>query len=268
MTTTASRDGDLAVLAAPLGSTEELLARAQRVPEPERTSLVERVVLDHLGTARSLAWRYRDKGENFEDLVQVAYLGLVKAARGYRPGEGHSFAAYAVPTVTGELRRHFRDKGWDVRPPRRLQELRVRIRDAEERLGQNLGRMTTAAELAKELQVSVEDIEQTRSASAGYSAVSLDAPVGGDTTGMVLGDLLPADDPDDGPETVLDAMAVQPLLAALPPRDQLILAMRYFRGCTQQQIADEIGVTQMQVSRLIRQALDCLRRELEGGACT
>jgi RNA polymerase sigma-B factor len=267
VTTTASREDDLALTDHP-GSTEALLARAQAAPEPERTSLVERVVLDHLSTARSLAWRYRDKGENFEDLVQVAYLGLVKAARGYRPGEGHSFAAYAVPTVTGELRRHFRDKGWDVRPPRRLQELRVRIRDAEERLGHDLGRTTTAAELARELEVTVEDIEQTRSASAGYSAVSLDAPVGGDAAGMVLGDLLPAEEPDDSPEMVLDSMAVEPLLAALPPRDQLILAMRYFRGCTQQQIADEIGVTQMQVSRLIRQALDSLRRELEAGACS
>jgi RNA polymerase sigma-B factor len=265
VTTTATRDG-LTVLPTQPGTTEELLARAQEAPEPERASLVERVVLDHLGTARSLAWRYRDKGENFEDLVQVAYLGLVKAARGYRPGEGHSFAAYAVPTVTGELRRHFRDKGWDVRPPRRLQELRARIRDAEERLGHDLGRGPTAAELADDLQVSVEEVEQTRSASAGYSAVSLDAPVGGDTTGMVLGDLLPAAEPDEGPETVLDAMAVEPLLAALPPRDQLILAMRYFRGCTQQQIAEEIGVTQMQVSRLIRQALDSLRCALDAGA--
>ena len=98
MTTTATRDGDLALLPAQPGSTEELLARAQQAPEPERTSLVERVVLEHLGTARSLAWRYRDKGENIEDLVQVAYLGLVKAARGYRPGEGHSFAADARPS--------------------------------------------------------------------------------------------------------------------------------------------------------------------------
>lgn len=224
-----------------------------------RQALVDQVVLDHLWLARTLAHRYRDRGESLDDLVQVACLGLVKAAAAYRSGLGHSFCAYAVPTVMGELRRHFRDKGWDVRPPRRLQELRSRIRRVEEELGQTLGRAATAQEVAAALKVPREEVDEARAAAVGYSSVSLDGPPTGSDEGLSWGDMLPDQSgPEDG--DLLGSLAVGPLLSALPARDQRILALRYYGGWTQQQIAQDIGVTQMQVSRLLTQALARLRR--------
>ncbi len=230
-------------------------------PPPTRCS--EELVRRHMPLARSLALRYRDRGEPIDDLVQVAYLGLVKAAGSYQADRGANFEAYAVPTVTGELRRHFRDHGWDVRPPRRLQELRSRIGPAEEDLRQELAREPTAAELADHLGVPLADVHEVRRASDNYHALSLDAPPPGedgddwtrsvaDLHGHAAGD-------DETLDAVLDITAVGPLLAELEPRDQLIIAMRYYSGCTQQQIAERIGVTQMQVSRLLAQVLERLR---------
>jgi RNA polymerase sigma-B factor len=226
----------------------------------------EHLVREHMPLARSLALRYRDRGESVEDLVQVAYLGLVKAAGSYQAGRGPNFEAYAVPTVTGELRRHFRDHGWDVRPPRRLQELRSRLGPAEEDLRQELGREPTVTELAGHLEVSPADVREVRSASDNYHALSLDAPPPGEDadgwTGSVA-DLHGRDPSDDDVlDGVVDASAVAPLLAGLEPRDQLIIALRYYRGCTQQQIAERIGVTQMQVSRLLSQVLERLRAQV------
>lgn len=226
---------------------------------------IDALVREHMSLARGIASRYRDRGESLDDLVQVAYLGLVKAARNYRPGEGFSFAAYAVPTMTGELRRHFRDRGWDVRPPRRLQELRARLREAEEALSQELARRPTADELAERLGVDRHEVDEARLASEGYSSLSLDAPppgvdaadwAGADSAADVH---LAQDESDSDLDGLLDEAAVRPLINQLSERDQLILAMRFYGDCTQQQIADRIGVTQMQVSRLISQVLTRLR---------
>ena len=227
---------------------------------------VDRLVREHMPLARGIAGRYRERGESHDDLVQVAYLGLVKAAQNYRPGAGFNFAAYAVPTMTGELRRHFRDRGWDVRPPRRLQELRGRLRDAEDELSQELGRRPKSAELAERLEVDEHEIGEARMASEGYNAISLDAPppgtdasdwAGADSAADVhlahaAGEATEIDD-------LLDATAVRPLINQLSEREQLILALRFYGGATQQQIADRIGVTQMQVSRLLTQVLHRLR---------
>src|SRR4051812_25207812 len=146
--------------------------------------------------ARSLAARYRDRGEPLDDLIQVAYLGLVKAARQYRPGAGQNFPAYAVPTMNGELRRYFRDHGWDVRPPRRLQELRARARRTEEELRQDLGREPRPAELAERLEISDQELRELRVAAEGYCAYSLDAPPLGVDPHQWTGDALADVDTD------------------------------------------------------------------------
>jgi RNA polymerase sigma-B factor len=237
---------------------EQLLARAAEAQGAERDRLVDRATVSQLGLARSMALRYRDRGEPLEDLVQVANLALVMAVRRYRPEQGVPFAAFAVPTITGELRRHFRDRGWNVRPPRRLQELRARVQDTSHDLVQELGRAPTSEQLADRLGVDVGEVREAATAAEGYHSLSLDAPTStGDSPQLV--DWLGED--DEQYEHTVEALAVRPLLAGLDERTRHILALRYYRGCTQQQIADEIGVTQMQVSRLIAQALTRLRQD-------
>jgi len=239
--------------------TEGLLQRAATADATERRRLLDEVVLLNLPVARGLASRYRDRGEAFDDLHQVACLALVKAARGYEPGKGRGFLAYAVPTVTGELRRHFRDRGWDVRPPRRLQELRLAIEGVAQELSQATGHAPTVRELSERLGVGEEEVLEAIAAAQGYTASSLDAPCDGDQ-GVPLGETIGVE--DDEIERVVDSLAVEPLLATLSPRDRHILALRFYRGWTQSQIAEDIGVTQMQVSRLLSKALGKLRQEV------
>jgi RNA polymerase sigma-B factor len=223
---------------------------------------VDELVHEHLSLARSLAWRYRNRGETQDDLTQVAYLGLVMAAQRYREGDGPGFAAYAVPTITGELRRHFRDKGWEVRPPRRLQEIQSGVREAEETLRQRLSREPTSAEVGEYLGVAPRELMEARSAAGGYTACSLDAPTDSNG-GSDWVDHVPADSAaEESLDQLVDSLSVQPLLDELSQREQLIIALRYYQGCTQQQIADQIGVTQMQVSRLLAQSLARLRAGL------
>lgn len=224
------------------------------------------LVREHMPLARSLALRYRNRGEPVDDLVQVAYLGLVKAVEGYVPGRGPAFSAYAVPTITGELRRHFRDHGWDVRPPRRLQELRARARSASARLEQDLGRAPSARELAADLGVDVDELAEMRSAAEGYDTHSLDAPVGVDAPATDTDPRQRDDSTDLELDELLRSEAVTPLLEALPEREMLVLALRYYGGWTQQAIGERIGVTQMQVSRIISQCLARLRTQLEAGS--
>lgn len=239
-------------------SVETLLAHAAAASGPEREHLLEQATVSQLGLARSMALRYRDRGEPLEDLVQVANLALVMAVRRYRPDEGVPFAAFAVPTITGELRRHFRDRGWNVRPPRRLQELRARMQNATHDLTQELGHAPTSEQLAKRLGVDAEEVREAEKAAEGYHSLSLDAPAAASDRPQ-LADWLGED--DGHYDHTVDALAVRPLLARLDERMRHILCLRYYRGCTQQQIANEIGVTQMQVSRLISQALTRLRQD-------
>jgi RNA polymerase sigma-B factor len=241
-------------------SVEELLAAAEHAHGAERAHLLERATVSQLGLARSMAMRYRDRGEPLDDLVQVANLALVMAVQRYRPDQGVPFAAFAVPTITGELRRHFRDRGWNVRPPRRLQELRARVQSATHDLSQELGHAPSIEQLAHRLGVDPEEVREAEKAAEGYHSLSLDAPTA-TGEGPQLADWLGADDEQFG--YTVDALAVRPLLARLDERMRHILCLRYYRGCTQQQIADEIGVTQMQVSRLISQALARLRQSFD-----
>ena len=244
--------------------TAALAARLQECtsPEDERRLRHELVVLN-VPVATSIAMRYRARGESVEDLVQAAHLGLVKAVNGFDPERGRDFLAYAVPTISGEVKRHFRDQGWDIRPPRRVQELRSEVDRAAAELTQDLGRSPRLSEIAARLGASEEDVIECVASADLYHVHSLDAPVGG-TDDLAVRDTLGDLDPVLG--TIEDILSVRPLLDLLPSRERRILALRYFAGWTQQQIADDVGVTQMQVSRLIAKALRQLREGLERAA--
>lgn len=246
-------------------ATEDLLSRAAEcTDEHEHQRLIDEVVVLNLPVARALASRFRDRGEQLDDLVQVASLALVKAAQGYQPGKGRGFLPYAVPTITGELRRHFRDRGWGVRPPRRLQELRLSLGAAAQELSQRIGRSPTVAELAEHLKVGQEEVIEALAAAQDYNLASLDAPMDGEADGVPLGATLGGE--DGAIDRVVDHVSVAPLLASLPERDRHILSLRFYRGWTQSQIAEDIGVTQMQVSRLLSRTLSRLRTQLEDEA--
>jgi RNA polymerase sigma-B factor len=230
---------------------------------PDRERVRGRLIELYIPLAEYLARRFRNRGEQLDDLVQVANLGLIKSVDGYDADRGAAFTSYAIPMIVGELKRHFRDKGWDVRVPRRLQELRLEITKISGDLAQTLGRSPTVADLAARLDVSEEEIIEGLDCGQAYRAMSLDAPVGGDSAdagqnGLV--DLL--GDVDHDMENVENREALRPLIARLPAREQKIIAMRFFGNLTQSQIAAELGISQMHVSRLLAQALRALREGL------
>lgn len=242
---------------------DDLLLRASRATcEQERRRLQEEATTAAMPVARSIALRYRNRGEPIDDLVQVAYLGLVKAVARFDPERGSDFLAFATPSITGEVRRWFRDRGWDVRPPRRLQDLRATMQPAVADLTQELGRAPSTQEVADRLAVETDQVRETMLAVSGYSAESLDSPVD-HREGVSLGDTMGEADHDLS--DVEDRLSLEPLLARLPPRDRHILSLRFYRGWTQSEIAEDIGVTQMQVSRLLTKALSRLREELLSG---
>jgi RNA polymerase sigma-B factor len=229
------------------------------VDKAEEQLLRQRLIVLNVQVATSIALRYRGRGEPLEDLVQTAQLGLVKAAHGFDPSRGQDFLAYAIPTISGEVKRHFRDQGWDIRPPRRVQELRWEVERASTELTQTLGRSPRLSEIAAHLKVDEEDVVECVASADLYHVHSLDAPTGDQATHSV-GDSL--GDVDPLLEQIDNVLSVRPLLDRLSPRDRRILALRYFSEWTQQQIADEVGVTQMQISRLLSSALRRLREGL------
>jgi len=228
--------------------------------EQQRHDLIEELVLINLGVAHAIAMRYRNRGISSDDLEQVARLGLVKAAQGFDPSRQNDFLAYAVPTIRGEVRKHFRDHGWTVRPPRRIQELQSRIMSAATELTHALGRSPRPSELARHLDISVEEIEEALSADGCFSPSSLDRPVSDEEGSAALGDLLPSEDGDQ--EAAEARLMLAPAIRRLSERDRLILHLRFFKGLTQEEIAQEIGVTQMHVSRLLSKILNDLRSEI------
>lgn len=235
---------------------------------PERDALRDELVEAWLPMAERLAGRFRSRGENFEDLRQVAALGLVKAVDRYDPARGHAFESYAVPTVTGEIKRHFRDHMWTLHVPRRVQDLRNRVRVALQELstdGQGAAdRRPDVAEVARHTGMTEEDVRAGLEALESFSALSLDAELPGSEDGYSLGDALGAADP--ALDTVVDREAVKPRLAALPEREREILYMRFFRDMTQSRIAEQLGISQMHVSRLINRSCDRVRQEVMRGS--
>lgn len=211
--------------------------------------------------AERLAGRFRNRGESPEDLRQVAALGLVKAVDRYDPELGNAFESYAVPTITGEIKRHFRDHMWTLHVPRRVQDLRNRVRFAAQDLSQTIpGRRPTVAELAEHARMSEEDVLTGLEALESFTALSLDAELPGSEDGYSLSDALGS--PDPALDTVIDREAVKPRLQALPERERVILYMRFFSDMTQSRIADELGISQMHVSRLISRCCTRLRDQI------
>jgi RNA polymerase sigma-B factor len=218
----------------------------------------EELVLRYLPLARQLASRYRHSGEPLEDLVQVACLGLLKAVDRYDPERGGGFARYAVPTMLGELKRHFRDKGWAVRVPRATQELALKVNEALSSLPSTLGRAARPRDVAEEVGVPVEEVLEAMEAATAYDTASLDAPRAptADDESWTHGDAL--GDEERGYELVELGETLRGTLDALPARERLILRLRFERDMTQAEIAECVGVSQMHVSRLLRRSLDRL----------
>ncbi|MEU4154084.1 RNA polymerase sigma factor SigF [Streptomyces sp. NPDC026659] len=241
--------------------TAEAFERLAGLPDgPRRRELRDELVRLWLPMAERIAVRFRGRGESLEDLYQVAALGLVKAVDHYDPERGRAFEAYAVPTITGEIKRHFRDHMWTLHVPRRVQDLRNRVRVAWKELSQTTsGRAPGVEEIAQRTGLTEDEVRTGMEALECFSALSLDAEVAG-TEGFALGDCL--GEPDPGFDLVVDRVAVSPFLAALPERERTILYLRFFRGMTQSRIADQLGISQMHVSRLLTGCFDRLREEL------
>ncbi len=237
-----------------------LLTRAATETDPvERKRLQDEVVVMHMGLARAIAARYRGRGIADDDLVQAAAMALLKAARNFDPSHGVEFLSYAVVSMKGEVRRQFRDFGWMVRPPRPIQKLQADVSRADAELTQTLGRSPRAAEVAEHLRVDEDVVLEALSADGCYNPASLDAPVGADGS-AVLGDLIP----DQG-QAMSEAEArvmLTPAVRSLPEREREILYLRFFKQQSQSAIAEEVGVTQMQVSRILARTLAHLRGQL------
>ncbi|MBF6203097.1 MULTISPECIES: RNA polymerase sigma factor SigF [Nocardia] len=226
--------------------------------DPGRPQLREAIVRRCLPLAEHIARRFVGRGENYEDLYQIASVGLVLAVDRFDPARGPSFLSFAVPTIMGEVRRHFRDHSWAVRVPRRIKEIQLSIGPAVEKLSQRLQRMPTALEIAVELNIDLLEVTQALLAGNAYSTNSIDAVIEDDDTGSApIAETFGAEDPSY--ELTEEALAVAPLLAELPEREQRVLRMRFFEGRTQAQIAAVLGVSQMHISRVLSRTLADLR---------
>ncbi len=243
----------------------ELLAQFQglKSSDPEYQSIRDELVLMNLPLVQHLARRFRDRGESYDDLVQVGTMGLIKAVDRFDADRGAELSTYATPTIIGEIKRHFRDRGWAIRVPRRLQELRIAISRASVELSQSLGRSPTVTEMAKHLDISEDEVLEGLQSAQAYATASIDSSSsnsesddGGGSLQDVLGSL------DDAIEDIENRESLKPLLAELPERERAILVMRFFQDRTQSEIAEELGISQMHVSRLLARTLTKLRAGL------
>ncbi|MEY2478673.1 MAG: polymerase sigma-B factor [Actinomycetota bacterium] len=236
---------------------DELRRKFAEFATSRDTGLRDQLIEAHLGLAEYLARRFSNRGEPMDDLVQVASVGLVKAVDRFDPERAVEFSTYATHTIVGELNRHFRDRGWAVRAPRRMQELYLRLGKLVSTMSQEMGRSPTIPELAGEAQVSEEEVLEALEAGQAYRFTSLDAPSPGDEDSESLSAHLGEEDTElQGAE---HRAALSPLIAKLPPREQTILHLRFFEGLTQSEIAAQLGISQMHVSRLLARSLAQLR---------
>jgi RNA polymerase sigma-B factor len=220
----------------------------------------ENLVRLHLPLVEHLTRRFLNRGEQYDDLLQVGTIGLIKAIDRFDADRGVEFSTYATPTIVGEIKRHFRDKSWAIRVPRRLQELRASISSTTADLTQDLGRSPTVSEIAGRIGVSEEEVIEGLESANAYTTLSLDASDSGEDSALSMLDTIGED--DEALEHVENRESLKPLLEALDPREKHILTLRFFRGMTQSQIAAEIGVSQMHVSRLLNKTLAELRERL------
>ena len=240
----------------------DLIARLREKEKgtPAADRLRDQVITRCLPLAENIARRFSGRGENHDDLVQVARLGLVNAVDRFDPQHGSEFVSFAVPTIMGEVRRHFRDAAWATRVPRRLKELHKSISDASENLSQRLGRAPSASEIAAELDLSVAEVTEGLLARGAYQALSTDSGAADDELGAPLLETLGSEDPEY--EHVESYVAIRPALAKLSERERRILVLRFFGSQTQTEIAKQLGISQMHVSRILSSTLAKLRDEL------
>ncbi len=257
LSVTATQPGDLDEL-----GDADLLTLIQSRPRGDslRDAACEVLVLRYRPLVRSCAMRYKNSTEPQEELMQVGYVGLLKAINNFDPRVGPSLAGYAQPCVSGEIKRHFRDKRWQVHVKRSLQELRLELRNAASDLTNELGRMPSDAELAEHLNITPEDVREARQADLAFQAASLDSPLTAQDGAASLADLLGGDDPQL--EHVIEMQAVWSHWNELPDREQQLLLMRFYGNMTQSEIGEQLGISQMHVSRLLAEALSCLRQHL------
>lgn len=242
----------------------ELLQALAALPphHPSRAAVREQAIEAWLPLASHIARRFAGKGEPVQDLVQTATIGLIKAVDRFDTGHGNGFVAFAVPTIAGELKRYFRDQTWDVHVPRHLQELRLAVVRSTEQLAQQLGHLPTPAEVATAMKVPEDEVREGIKVAGAYTTASLDVPArdAAGETGPLLSDVLGE---EDGALALAELrVAAAPAVAALPERDRRILHLRFFANLTQDQIAAQIGISQMHVSRLLARALATLRDQL------
>jgi RNA polymerase sigma-B factor len=239
---------------------DELRTKFGEYAKTRDRTLRDELITAHMGLAEYLARRFTNRGEPLDDLVQVASLGLLKAVDRFDPERGLEFSTYATPTIVGELKRHFRDKGWAVRVPRRVQELHLRLGSVVSTLSQELGRSPTIGEIAHSAAVSEEEVLEAIEAGHAYRFTSLDAPAGGDDDASLSSQLGSED------QNLIDSehrVTLSPLIAQFPPRERMILHLRFFEGLTQSEIASRLGISQMHVSRLLARSLAQLRSQAD-----
>jgi RNA polymerase sigma-B factor len=235
------------------GRTQEKFLEYRRTRDRNlRNELVE----DHMRLAEFLARRFAHRGEPLDDLRQVALVGLLKAVERFEPDRGLQFSSFAMPTIVGELKRHFRDRGWAVRVPRRVQELHLELDRTIAALSQELGRPPTPREIADRAGVQEEDVLESMEASSLYRLPSIDAFRDGDDPSSAPAERLGDIDPEM--DAVNNRLAVGELLSVLPEREQKIVYLRFFEGLTQSEIAEHVGISQMHVSRLLVRSLETL----------
>lgn len=244
---------------------DDLRRKLEEYGRTRDRALRDEIVAAQVGLAEYLARRFKNRGESIEDLVQVALLGLLKSVERFDPDRGLEFSTFATPTIVGELKRHFRDKGWAVRVPRRVQELHLRMSTVVNTLSQELGRSPMIPEIARRAEVSIDEVLEAMEAGRAYRFSSIDAGTGDDE------DRSPAAAAQLGTEEsglgeVEDRMLLSPLIASLPKREQMIIQLRFFRGMTQSEIASRLGISQMHVSRLLARSLAQLRERAGSAA--
>lgn len=236
----------------------------RRYKQDGDTSARDQLIVNHLNLVRFLAAKFANRGEPLDDLVQVGTIGLIKAIDRFEPERGLEFTTYATPTILGEIKRHFRDKGWSVRVPRRLQELSAKVNQANEALTQRYQRSPSVEEIARYLDVSVDEVLEAMESSEAYASVPLesagsdddDAPSVIDRFGTLDNDLASLD----------DKMVLSGALAKLEPNERALVEMRFVEGLTQSQIAERLGMSQVQVSRLLHKTLERMRKEIDPSA--
>jgi RNA polymerase sigma-B factor len=233
-----------------------LFREYQKQHDPE---IREELIEAHLGLVEYLSRRFAGRGEPLEDLIQVATIGLIKAVDRFDPEREVEFSTYATPTIVGELKRHFRDKGWAVRVPRRLQELNLQLGEVIGQLSQKLGRSPTVAEMAEAVGTTQDEVLEGLDSAHAYTLTSLDAPSGEED--LALREQIGSE--DETLELLEYRTSLMPLLESLPPRERTMLYLRFFKGMTQSEIADRLGISQMHVSRLLAKTLSTLREGLE-----